>query len=176
MITALFSLDQLGGIGYSGRFPWFNQWHIDNEDWRWFDELTKNQVVILGSTSWQYWAHKKYPLTERQVIVFSHNASISRHSNVILCSGELGSELQKIQTRFPGKQVFVAGGADILGQSQNYLDEILLARRRGAWRTDAKIRISEFFQNFRLHSVRPGTECMFETWRRDTKTKHGTKI
>jgi dihydrofolate reductase len=166
MISAIFTMDQTGGIGNAGQRPWQNSWYASQEDWNWIAEETRDHILVMGASSWRSWSHKKYPIKERQLAVFSHNTSINHPANVIILSGDVSSELQKLRNRFFRKKIFVAGGANLLEQVRPYCDEILVARRRGSWKADTRIRISDFFEDFRLHTVRPGQECSFETWRR----------
>jgi dihydrofolate reductase len=164
-------MDQRGGIGASGQRPWQNASYVSQEDWSWFDALTKNQLVVLGANSWKTWSHKKYPLDNRKVVVFSHNPRFRAQHDVILCTGDMSREFQRLKESYPQRRIYVAGGAEMLTQSHKLCDEILVARRSGSWRVDTKIDILEFFNGYRLHSVRPGEDYTFETWRRSPSTQ-----
>jgi dihydrofolate reductase len=163
-------MDQRGGIGQEGLRPWQNASYVSQEDAEWFDSITRNQIVVMGSRSWKSWNHKKYPLDQRKVVVFSHNPRFGAQHDVILCSGDMQREFQRLKESYPLKKIFVTGGADVLQQAHDFCDEILVARRRGSWRVDTRIEISEFFEGFRIHSVKPGADGTFETWLRSPKS------
>jgi dihydrofolate reductase len=168
-------MDQRGGIGISGQRPWQNASYVLQEDAEWFASITRNQIVVMGSRSWKSWNHKKSPLDQRKVVVFSHNPRFRAQHDVILCSGDVQREFQRLKESYPQRKIYVTGGAEVLQQARGSCDEILVSRRRGSWRVDTKIDILEFFEGFRIHSVKPGAECTFETWRRSPSLQHRRK-
>jgi dihydrofolate reductase len=171
MITSIFTMDQRGGIGQAGHRPWQNASYVSHDDCAWFDELTRNQIVVMGANTWRAWNHRQMPLTGRKVAVFTHSTRFRPSLDVILCSGDVDREIPRLAESYPNKRIFVAGGADILKQTQHLCEEICVTRRVGSWRVDTKLDPEEYFREFRIHSVRPGAGCSFEHWKRSQKSK-----
>ena len=49
MINMILAVDELGGIGYKNGLPWPKI----KEDLEWFKQLTEENVVVMGSTTWK---------------------------------------------------------------------------------------------------------------------------
>lgn len=171
MITSIFTMDQRGGLGQAGHRPWQNASYVSHDDCAWFSELTKNHIVVMGAGAWRTWNHRQIPLQGRKVAVFTHSTRFRPSLDVILCAGDVEREIPRLAESYPSRDIFVTGGADMLMQTRHLCDEIFVTRRVGSWRVDTKLDPEEYFQGFRIHSVRPGTGCSFEHWRRSRKFK-----
>jgi dihydrofolate reductase len=166
MITSIFTMDQRGGIGQAGQRPWQNASYVSHDDCAWFDELTRNHLVVMGANTWRTWNHRRQPLTGRKVVVFTHNTRFRPSQDVILCTGDVDREFPRLRASYPNRKIFVAGGADMLEQTRHLCEEICVTRRTGSWRVDTRLDVQEYFQGLQLRTVKPGTGCTFETWKR----------
>lgn len=143
MITALFAIDNNGGLGFNGGMPW----PTIKEDMKWFKETTQDQVVVMGKKSWLSPDMPK-PLPKRHNVVFTNN--FIQQDNIDQISGDVCEGLKSLKELYSDKEIFVIGGANLLEQSKPVLDRILVTRIPGEYICDASINIQEFFRGFEL--------------------------
>jgi dihydrofolate reductase len=60
MIKAILACDDYGGVSKNGTLPWPH----NSTDLKWFKENTAEQVVVMGSTTWED-PHMPRPLPKR---------------------------------------------------------------------------------------------------------------
>lgn len=153
MICAIFSVDQLGGIGDQGTLPWQH----DPEDMQWFRALTLNQVVIMGRRTWDDPKMPK-PLPDRKNYVFSHRRLL--HPGAELMGGVVCEQLQHLERRHQHQRIFVLGGANLIQQAKPVLDFVYVTHRKGARRCDTRLDLFDFFTGMRAISARPSEDKM----------------
>jgi dihydrofolate reductase len=156
MITALFAVDETGGMGKNGTLPWpFNK-----DDMIWFKRKTQNQVVVMGKKSWESPDMPK-PLPNRHNIVFTNN--FFDHA-VEQIKGDVCEGLKHIESQHPDKEVFVIGGANLLIQSTPVIQKAFVTKILGNFDCDTKIDMSLFLKNMALVNTHNIGSCKVEEY------------
>jgi len=100
-------------IGAEGKIPW----HIPDE-FKWFKQATMGHVLVMGRKTFESIGK---PLPGREIVILSRQPQYT--FGLIRARGGL-DEIRLDQ--FPGKKIFIAGGAEIYRQALPYCDEIYL--------------------------------------------------
>lgn len=117
MVTAIIAACHAStyGIGNNNSLPW----HVP-EDLAWFQQLTKNSVVIMGAKTWMSLPESRRPLPHRVNIVVS---AVTLNPN----GGASGPIIAKsfndairISESFINHDVYIIGGASIYAQAINH--------------------------------------------------------
>lgn len=156
MIKAIFAVDQHGGLGQDGSLPWPHS----TEDFQFFKNTTLGDIVVMGSKTWNDPKMPK-PLPGRMNFVVT-NKSFVGHGAIVL-NGDINQQIQDLAKAYPDKTVWVIGGANILEQTRDILDEIYLTHFRGSYRADTRIDLKKFLSGFvpKSASVSEDRQC---TW------------
>jgi dihydrofolate reductase len=80
---------------------------------------------------------------------------VSASKNVFTRSGDIRSVLTDVQSRWPGKDIWIIGGADLLMESKDYCDEMWIAHRKGAYFTDVRVDLNKYMTGTRILSSAP---------------------
>jgi dihydrofolate reductase len=151
MIAAIFSIDQVGGMGTNGTLPWAHH----QEDMTWFKELTEGHVVIMGRKTWDDPKMPK-PLPNRiNYIITTRPRQIT---NAFTLGDDWLSQIPKIQARHPGKKIFIIGGSNVLESSRSLIDFAYVTHRKGNHRCDVRLNWSDYTVGLRALSARPSTD------------------
>ena len=137
-------------------------WPPNKEDFKWFRETTLNQVVVMGSTTWNSPDMPK-PLPKRTNIVFSSNPSKITHAHVVFESN-VPETLQYIDTDYPNENIFVIGGANVLLQAKPVLHKLYITRIPGTYLADTQINLENFLEGFILTNTRDLGSCKVEEY------------
>jgi len=159
MIGAVFAVDDRGGLGRDGTIPW----PYNKEDMRWFKHATTNSVVVMGRRSWESPDMIK-PLPGRVNVVIT-NSFIDRE-DVDQFKGDVCEGILKSYDRYPDKNLFVIGGADILVQAKPILDCAYVTRISGDYMCDTHIDLPEFLSDFKLTNTQDLGTCVVELYER----------
>ena len=161
MICSILASTNLGGIGNRGTLPWPKH----KEDLAWFKEHTTDQIVVMGRKTWDDPMMPK-PLPNRVNCVFT-NRSLGEHAhNARRLNGDASAQVELLQSQFPNKDVFVIGGKELYDSTASIIERVYLTRMKGGWFTDTRIELERYLTCFQIKSVRPGTNCTYETWDR----------
>ena len=149
MINLILAADKLGGIGFKNGLPWPKI----AEDLKWFRQLTEQNVVVMGSTTWKS--------------LGVHAPLISRHNYVITSSHEkddfpgcfavcnpskdsLEIILKSLDFGHPNRDIFVIGGKTLYDEAYQYCDAIFLTRIHDQYPSDTKVDIEKYIDDFVL--------------------------
>ena len=157
MISALFAVDDAGGMGLNGNMPWPR----NTEDMIWFKKATEGQVVVMGKKSWLSPDMPK-PLPKRTNVIFTNN--FMDREDIVQIRGDVCEGLLTIENTFPDNEIFVIGGADLLVQSKPVLNKVYVTRIPGTYETDVKINIEDFLKDFDLINSQQFTTCKVEEY------------
>ena len=161
MICSILASTNMGGIGNRGTLPWPKH----KEDLAWFKEHTTDQIVVMGRKTWDDPMMPK-PLPTRVNCVFT-NRSLGEHAhNARRLNGDASAQVELLQSQFPNKDVFVIGGKELYDSTASIIERVYLTRMKGGWFTDTRIELERYLTCFQIKSVRPGTNCTYETWDR----------
>jgi len=163
MISAILAVAENGVIGNEDKLPWP---HI-KEDMIWFMNKTKNNVVVMGSKTWDSLGIIK-PLKDRLNYVVSSQPKTHFEGAEGVLNGQLCSSLRSLEEQYPDKEIFVIGGANIYAQAFPYCDNIYLSRIKGEYEGDTKLSVDIDYTlcdyNMTLRDERKVEKCTFQTW------------
>lgn len=113
MIEAIVAMDDQGGVGFEGQLPWPH----NPEDLKWFQQITKGKVCIVG-----YNTSLKLPkLPGRSVVVMDRMETP-----------------EDIISIYPS--LVVIGGPATYKQWQQYIDRFYISRIRGEYEADTHLK------------------------------------
>jgi dihydrofolate reductase len=127
MISCLVAVERSQGIGFNGQMPWP---HLKG-DMRWFKEMTTNQVVIMGSTTYKGLGK---PLPNRINVVISRTGILGDHS-----FSDCGSALDFCSLEYCDQDIFIIGGSAIYEQYLDIIDRFYVTE------IDADYECDKFF-------------------------------
>lgn len=154
MIAAIFSVDQTGGIGNQGTLPWKHH----PEDMAWFKEYTVGHVVVMGRKTWDDPKMPK-PLPDR-INVIATTRSIERDRTIHRISGDLNSQIVKLQELWPKKNIWILGGPNLLMQCKDITDYAYVTHRKGSHYADVRLDMQSYFTGMQVRSARPSEDKM----------------
>lgn len=115
MINCIVAVERNQGIGFNGQMPWP---HLKG-DMSWFKQITTNQVVIMGSTTWKSIGYK--PLPNRINLVLSKSTDYSGDNAADHTFSDPDTALAFCENEYPDKEIFIIGGSIVY---QRYLDKV----------------------------------------------------
>lgn len=139
VINALFAVDHWGGMGLNGTLPWP---HNPN-DLAHFQKLSMNNVVVMGSNTWNDPKMPK-PLNGRIVYVASHK-TVKLAGRI---EGNIVEEVVKLENQHPDKIIWVVGGPALLEACVDLFDHVHLTHFKGSYKIDTKIDLKRFLTGF----------------------------
>lgn len=159
MIGAVFAVDERNGLGRDGNIPW----PYNKEDMQWFKHATTDSVVVMGKRSWNSPDMIK-PLPNRINCVVT-NEFLNRQ-DVEQFRGDVSEGILRLYEKYPGKNLFVIGGADILVQAKPVLDCAYVTRIPGDYMCDTHIDLADFLIDFKLTNSQDFGTCTVELYER----------
>lgn len=127
MISCIVAVERGHGIGFNNSMPWPRL----PGDMKWFKEKTTNNVIIMGSKTWQSLQSTK--LSNRVNVVVSRSAE------------DLGADHQFIDTdlaldictsRYPDKEIFIIGGSAIYEAYLDIIDRFYITEINSDYKCD----------------------------------------
>ena len=164
----ILAADEYGGIGYNNDLPWPR---IDL-DMRWFMDHTKDNVVVMGSRTWDSLGIHK-PLKDRINYVVSSqdfNKFEGAYDSYDPRQYSLESIALSIASRHPRKEIFIIGGKTLYDLAYKFVNKIYLTRVEGTHTVETTVDLEEYLEHFkclqRIKHVNPYPQphCQFEIW------------
>lgn len=154
MICAIFAMDRMGGVGLEKDYPW----PITDTYKKWFANHVQDQILVVGYNAWQLlvhhgmtpWARKTYVVSSRRV-----------NHDVNYIQGDLVSEIKAIEHKNPNKDIYIAGGKQVLDSTRHIVDYTHIAHVNGHYRADTKIFPGYFLSGFQATSAGPSLDRMY---------------
>lgn len=138
MIKAIFAVDANNGMGKDGSLPWPK----NSEDLKLFKKYTYGNTVVMGGKTWRDPFMPK-PLPGRtNIVVTSESIDIPEVITVSDNWKEFVVDYSK------DKEVYIIGGASLLEQSVDIIDEVILTKFTKSYGCDVKIDLNEFLKDF----------------------------
>lgn len=158
MISAIFACDSAGGFGFNHKLPWPR---VDN-DMRFFSSKTKNQITVMGRGTWESSGMPK-PLPDRVNVVVSVSGEFPEADATL----RTVDEIRSLPEKFPGKEIFIIGGAGLLSSTLHLIDRIFFTEIFGEYPADRRIDPSGMLHGFDLvwYRIYPG-QCKMNEFRR----------
>lgn len=142
-IKAIMACDKHLGIGKNNSLPWPK----NSADLRRFKEMTYNNVVFMGRSTWD--SDMPTPLPGRINVIATNKFDIPSTSNTITVSGNINSLLDWLKLQYPDKIIWVIGGANILLQCIDKVSEFHLSVIQDEFDCDTFLS-PEIFRDFEL--------------------------
>jgi dihydrofolate reductase len=163
MIKAIFATDIKGSLGLNQTLPWPN----DSEDMKRFKSLTVNQIVVMGSNTWNDPLMPK-PLPNRMcIVVSSQDPAKFSQAHLVIDGHNLLEDLENLEHNHPEKTIWIIGGAKLLESCKPLLKEIYLTMFMKDFKCDVKLNLNSYLQNFTMLSEEFGLSKTFTRWARE---------
>lgn len=143
MIRAILAHDAYWGIGKDGYLPWPK----NDDDLAWFKETTLGGTVVMGRNTWE--SLPKKPLPGRKNSVVSNTMKFQSDVEVIR------SDIYKSRLAIMNymDDVWIIGGAKLLEDSLDIIDELLLNDVGGVYDCDIFLPKQKITEQFHIGSV-----------------------
>ena len=156
------AVDDKGGISKGRSMPWPK----NSKDLQWFKKNTSNQVVVMGSKTWED-PFMPTPLTNRENVLITTKDN-SYYSGVDkYLKGDIFNKLLDLEKEYLDKDIFIIGGPDIIVQTFDLFKEFYLTRIYGNFKCDKFIDIKKIANTMNLiEKIDCDETCHFEIWRK----------
>lgn len=156
MIRAILACDDDWGIGKDGTLPWPH----NPADQKWFKECTANSVVIMGRATWDDPDMPK-PLPKRHNVIVS---STMKHTDI---AEVVRPDIYKSRAVIlnMSEDVWIIGGARLVADSLDIIDEIWLSRISGTYNCDTFLPRELIETTFSLVSSQKEGDVYIDKWR-----------
>ena len=162
MIRAIMAADDLGGISKNGSMPWPK----NSSDLQWFKKNTMNSVVIMGRLTWID-PFMPSPLKGRiNVLVTSQDKEVYIGADEYL-SGDILTRVLSLANKYKDKDIYVIGGAEILNQLFELIEEFYLTRIYGNFDCDKNIDLKKIQGSMKIvNKIKNDINSHFEIWKK----------
>ena len=162
MIKAIMAADDIGGISKGSSMPWPK----NSKDLHWFKKNTLDQVVLMGSKTWED-PFMPTPLKNRKNILVTTKENSDYPGADKYIKGDIVNEISNLERKYIEKDIFVIGGPDIIYQTFDLLKEFYLTRIYGNFDCDKFIDIKKIANTMSLiEKIDCDETCHFEIWRK----------
>lgn len=125
MINCVVAVEQGQGIGFNGLMPWP---HLKG-DMSWFKQLTTDNVVIMGSTTW---ASLGKALPNRINMVVSRWAKPGADHRYF----SLEDAIYASKFIYPEKEIFIIGGQALYDSAMSLVDKFYVTEIQASYQCD----------------------------------------
>ena len=157
MIKLVLAIDEAGGIGKDNTMPWPHY----SSDLKRFKALTTGHVVVMGSSTWNSKGMPN-PLPNRKNYVFSNNMKEAPGATIV--SGNTEEVITKIALDNLHLTIWIIGGAKLIENCWDIIDEYYITRIPGNYDCDTKIDLNRLKKKTLVQST-IGPEVTFERYR-----------
>lgn len=158
MISALFAIDNKGGMGFQGIMPW----PLNKDDMKFFKSITTGQTVVMGRKTWDS-PDMPSPLPNRRNVLFT--SEFLERSDIVQAKGDVCETLKFMKEEDPN-EIFVIGGANLIQQAKPVIERIFLTRIPGEYQCDTFIDIDNFLSGFTLINTHNLGTCQVEEYKK----------
>jgi dihydrofolate reductase len=132
---------------------------------KYFKELTTGHVVVMGRKTWDDPKFPK-PLPDRINYVVT-TKPLTGYKDVKTIRGDLKEEIRKIESMYPSKTIWIIGGAKIIEETKDLVDEAHVTHIYGQYRADTSVDRKKYLRWFRAYSACPSTDrrCNWTTYK-----------
>ena len=162
MIKAIMAVDDNGGISKDFSMPWPK----NSKDLQWFKKNTLNQIVVMGSKTWED-PFLPTPLKYREnILVTTKDNSHYPGANAYI-KGEIVDEILNLEKKYLNKDIYIIGGLEIIKQTFDLFKEFYLTRIYGNFKCDKFIDINKISNTMKLiEKIDCDDTCHFEIWKK----------
>lgn len=157
MIRAILACDDAWGIGKDGTLPWPN----NSADLAWFKENTLNSTIVMGRNTWESLPFK--PLPKRHNVIISSTMRENSHESIEVVRPDIYKS--RCVTMNMSDDVWIIGGAKLVADSLDIIDEIWLSRISGTYDCDTFLPRDLIETTFSLVGSERDGEVYIDKWR-----------
>ena len=162
MIKAIMAVDDYGGISKGSSMPWPK----NTNDLQWFKKNTLNQVVVMGSKTWED-PFMPTPLKDRENILITKKDNSHYPGANLYLKGDIVNEILQLEKTYYDKDIFVIGGPNVIKQAFDLFKEFYLTRIYGNFNCDKYIDINKINNTMNLiEKIECDETCHFEIWKK----------
>ena len=162
MIKAIMAADDNGGISKGLSMPWPK----NSKDLQWFKKHTLNQVIVMGSKTWED-PFMITPLKDRENILITTKDNSFYPGATAYIKGNIVDEILNLEKQYLNKDIYIIGGPEIVKQTFDLFKEFYLTRIYGNFECDKFIDIKKISNNMSLiEKIDCDETCHFEIWRK----------
>ena len=156
------AVDDNGGISKGLSMPWPK----NSKDLQWFKKNTLNQVIVMGSKTWED-PFMSTPLKDREnILITTKDNSFYPGANAYI-KGNIVDEILNLEKQYLNKDIYIIGGPEIIKQTFDLFKEFYLTRIYGNFKCDKFIDIKKISTSMRLiEKIDCDETCHFEIWRK----------
>jgi dihydrofolate reductase len=155
MIRAILACDEDWGIGKAGTLPWPH----NPADLKWFKENTLNSTIVMGRNTWESLPFK--PLPKRHNVVVSN--TMREQTDIEVVRPDIYRS--RCVTINMTDNVWIIGGAQLINNSLDIIDEIWLSRISGTFECDTFLPRELIETTFNLFSSEREGDVYVDKWR-----------
>ena len=154
--------DDNGGISKGLSMPWPK----NSKDLQWFKKNTLNQVIVMGSKTWED-PFLSTPLKDREnILITTKDNSYYPGANAYI-NGNIINEILELEKKYSNKDIYIIGGPDIINQTFDLFKEFYLTRIYGNFNCDKFIDIKKITNTMSLiEKIDCDETCHFEIWKK----------
>ena len=161
MIKAILACDLNGGIGKDNAMPW----PLNKRDMQWFRDNTIGHIVVMGSKTWNSHGMLK-TLPKRRNIVVTTSPENNQGADGYITEN-VSEAVQQLSKDNPGLQVWIIGGANVIEQCWDIIDEFYITEVKDLYECDAGIDIPKLEENFVVsHTEYEDSDISIGIWKR----------
>ena len=162
MIRAIMAADDLGGISKNGSMPWPK----NSSDLQWFKKNTMNAVVVMGRLTWVD-PFMPSPLKGRINVLVTNQDKENYLGADEYISGNILKSVSNLLKKYEDKNVFIIGGAKILDQLFELIEEFYLTKIYGNFECDKNIDLKKIQESMKMiKKIENDKNSHFEIWKR----------
>ena len=156
MIKAILACDQAWGIGKDNDLSWPR----NSGDLKWFKETTANSTIVMGRNTWESLPVK--PLINRHNLIVSNTMKIQSHENVEIVRPDIYKSRMHVLSQT--EPVWIIGGATLIMDCMDMIDEFHLSRIRGTYDCDTFLPSSLIEEQFSLTDSGLRGDVYIDVW------------
>ena len=156
------AVDDNGGISKGLSMPWPK----NSKDLQWFKKNTLNQVIVMGSKTWED-PFMSTPLKDRENILITTKDNSFYPGATAYIKGNIVDEILNLEKQYLNKDIYIIGGPEIIKQTFDLFKEFYLTRIYGNFECDKFIDIKKISNTMKLiEKIDCDNTCHFEIWKK----------
>ena len=162
MIRAIMAADDLGGISKKGSMPWPK----NSSDLKWFKTKTINSIVVMGRLTWID-PFMPAPLKGRVNVLVTNQGKEKYLGADEYLSGNILERVSSLSNKFENKDIYIIGGAEVLNQLFELVEEFYLTRIYGNFKCDKYIDLKKIQESMKMiKRLENDKNSHFEIWKK----------
>ena len=154
--------DDFGGISKNGSMPWPK----NSSDLQWFKKNTMNAIVIMGRLTWID-PFMPSPLKGRVNVLVTNKHKEKYVGADEYLSGDILTRVLSLSNKYENKDAFIIGGAEILNQLFELIEEFYLTRIYGNFECDKNIDLQKIQESMKMiKRIENDINSHFEIWKK----------